>query len=74
MSFLVFIYLLACIYLIILTLFLIFNCRFMKEYCPDSCEDFTATTFKCEDDPEIDCQSVKEHGMCNYLAKDEKSM
>ena len=46
----------------------------MKEHCPESCEDFAATTFKCEDDPDIDCDAVKEQGMCNYDNPDEKSM
>lgn len=46
----------------------------MKEHCPDSCEDFSSSSFVCEDDPEIDCEAVKEAGMCNHFTKDEKSM
>ena len=42
---------------------------FMKTACPNYCEDFSSSKYKCIDDPDINCSAVKSAGLCDNLKK-----
>lgn len=48
--------------------------RFMKENCPEYCEDFKSSAYKCEDDIDTDCAAVKAAGLCDPKEAQELSM
>lgn len=54
----------------VIIFFLLHRCHsFMKEHCPDYCEDFSSSKYKCADHPDIDCEAVKASGLCDDLSK-----